>query len=1157
MPSPKELAIKVSVDYKDLDILTEKIGNIANVLQSKATLNIDVSQFKSALAELQSMAKGIKLPVNLDLKGSMAEGLKGFSTEGLQLKGVNEQLQVEIARLFQIRQLRNQITKEGGDKSNVNKQHAEQLKIIMDLIAKENNLTGISAENYKKIKQSIDQYYNALVKTGNLQGMLSKAQTSQQKPQLGYMWSGVNPFPAFQELGRMILPTGIYTQLSMIGMTFKRMIPDVGKLKEAWQGLGTAGQIGIGGMGIAAIGAVAGIAALVGAFMLLKKGIEEAYTIGKDWIKNFSEAQKASDILKMSLMRVGEYTPKTQREFDGLSKQLATMTGIDDDLIKKHLGVVTALSGSKDAAINVSKAVYGMSRLMGTDASQSAEMIGKALAKPEETLGRLSKLIPDLNKDELKNMSIEQQRAAVIEALNKKFATYADTTDLIGTKISVLENKYGDLKEALGEQLAEGAGRGLDYLTDLIVNIDTGQFESIGNSFSLLVDSTLAFTEALGGADVATVSFVGIITSILDSLTGLVAFYNGNKETLTMIARVMMPGFEAGYEVGTALEEYGRKQIDNLEEQKNAYNRLILEIKGYETSINDVDDAISASDEITDRSIEAANDLIQAYENEQTTSASLAEEKRNVANAIDLLTERQQNGISTTKEQADAIEEAKNKLQEYQNELDSISPESFASRMISGLSSVSTYIQDLVNDARNLKNEISNIDILPSGLPDDDPEVRRKKAEEALRKQSKGKASGSKESSGAGKGGGGGKAETLERKSLYDSFLDVYQNYLKEVSDLTNDNITYEETLAKTRYDKQKSDLDVQLQLGMISKKNYYKQLEELDEQQAFADKRLNDSKLEESTKNQKALKDMLIESEKAAGLERIALLKELQMSEQQIKDIETKQAKGENVTKTEADAVKKYNDLKKKQFETEKDINNRIRQENINQNNVNKQSNDKALEQRRQHIENLKQTYSAEIGLLKGFGDAYGKFFQDLFSQQEGAFKNLAKGMLNTLIDYLELELLGGNIAALIEAVITGGLSATQFGGLMLAGAMLEGLRGAVSGFAVGGVGDTEMLATVFEKNKKEAILPLTNPKAMADIRQAILGTNEPLFRQKNIMPIVSTNVNNIGDSASKTNEISININKPLMIADDKRMLEKTGKTLSKIIKKQERRYV
>ena len=78
-----------------------------------------------------------------------------------------------------------------------------------------------------------------------------------------------------------------------------------------------------------------------------------------------------------------------------------------------------------------------------------------------------------------------------------------------------------------------------------------------------------------------------------------------------------------------------------------------------------------------------------------------------------------------------------------------------------------------------------------------------------------------------------------------------------------------------------------------------------------------------------------------------------------------------------------------------------------------------------------------------------------------------------------------------------------------------------------------------------------------MADIRQAILGTNEPLFRQKNIMPIVSTNVNNIADSASKSHEVNVNINKPILISDDKRMLEKTGKTISKIIKKQERRYV
>ena len=144
-----------------------------------------------------------------------------------------------------------------------------------------------------------------------------------------------------------------------------------------------------------------------------------------------------------------------------------------------------------------------------------------------------------------------------------------------------------------------------------------------------------------------------------------------------------MPGFETGYELGNAIEQYGKQQIDNLEEQKNAYERLKMEITGYQDKVEDVEDAVSRSDEITDRSIETANQLIRAYENEQTTSANLAEEKQNVANAIDLLTQRQENGIETTKEKEDAIEEAKNKLQEYQNELDSISPESFASKIIS------------------------------------------------------------------------------------------------------------------------------------------------------------------------------------------------------------------------------------------------------------------------------------------------------------------------------------------------------------------------------------------------------------------------------------------------------------------------------------------
>lgn len=288
------------------------------------------------------------------------------------------------------------------------------------------------------------------------------------------------------------------------------------------------------GKGALAVG-VAGAAAVVGVGVALKGAWEAA-----------TESAKISGETERAIRTTGGAANVTADQVGDLAGTISELTGADDELIQGAANLMLTFTGVKnvvgegndvfDQSVGLS---LDMATALGSDASDAAIQLGKALNDPIKGITALSRSgvsFTEQQKDQIKTMvehgdTLGAQKVILAE-LAKEFGGAAEAA---GTPLDKLMLKIGNFQEAIGGVLIPVVDSAVTWL---------------GGKLTVAFDAlTPMFEEVVGGVQ----AFAGAWSNASDGITS-----SGFAGTMEEWAIKLRPAFDA---VARAVETaFGRIQ---------------------------------------------------------------------------------------------------------------------------------------------------------------------------------------------------------------------------------------------------------------------------------------------------------------------------------------------------------------------------------------------------------------------------------------------------------------------------------------------------------------------------------------------------------------------------------------------------------------------
>src|SRR5438128_3349008 len=247
---------------------------------------------------------------------------------------------------------------------------------------------------------------------------------------------------------------------------YQRGLHDVGRehgnfVRGSGRVKGAMGSLFIGGAGIAAGGV---------AFAGLAKGVLSANSA-------FEESEKIGAQTGAVIKSTGGAAGVTAEQVGALSTAISKKTAVDDEAVQSGANMLLTFTNVRNEAgkgndvfNQATQTLTDMSAALGTDMSQSAVGLGKALNDPIKgitALQRVGVTFTEQQKDQIKTM-VEHGRTAdaqklILHELNKEFGGSAEAQ---ATSTDRLKVTLGNLQETIGGALAPTLAKASDYVSD-------------------------------------------------------------------------------------------------------------------------------------------------------------------------------------------------------------------------------------------------------------------------------------------------------------------------------------------------------------------------------------------------------------------------------------------------------------------------------------------------------------------------------------------------------------------------------------------------------------------------------------------------------------------------------------------------------------------
>lgn len=166
---------------------------------------------------------------------------------------------------------------------------------------------------------------------------------------------------------------------------------------------------------------------------------KKMFDFAKAGFAELENAQKVTAQTEVTLRNLGTTSGTTMAEVDKLSIAMLNQSGVDDEVAKSAENVLLRLGATGDAFRRATQDSADLAAAMGTDMVSAAELLGKALAHPEQAARLLKPVIGGLT-------------AAQLELI-KNFQLVGDAAGAQGVIFDAVESKVSGSAEAYGKTL--------------------------------------------------------------------------------------------------------------------------------------------------------------------------------------------------------------------------------------------------------------------------------------------------------------------------------------------------------------------------------------------------------------------------------------------------------------------------------------------------------------------------------------------------------------------------------------------------------------------------------------------------------------------------------------------------------------------------------
>ncbi len=276
------------------------------------------------------------------------------------------------------------------------------------------------------------------------------------------------------------------------------------QMKGKFAGLGdTIGKVGTIAGGFLAANAV-------------QSGVQAVTGFIGDSVAAIKESIQVNAQLKAALESTGASAWTTADKVSDLAGSLEKHSLFEDEAILKgqnllltFTNVTDAVDGSSEIFSDASRIMVDMAQAMGTDASGSAIMLGKALNDPTQGISALTRVgvtFTDQQKEQIKAMQeagdMAGAQGVILNELNKEFGGSAQAASDAAGASERYKDKMNDLQEEIGtkmlpinEKLMEAKIALIDLLVTKVIPVLNDLAEKYWPSVSEAIGQVVAFVE--------------------------------------------------------------------------------------------------------------------------------------------------------------------------------------------------------------------------------------------------------------------------------------------------------------------------------------------------------------------------------------------------------------------------------------------------------------------------------------------------------------------------------------------------------------------------------------------------------------------------------------------------------------------------------------
>jgi hypothetical protein len=230
-----------------------------------------------------------------------------------------------------------------------------------------------------------------------------------------------------------------------LGRAVLYLVGDDSALGKTLKGVGSALKTGL----------AVGIGAVVAGTGLLIAGLFDA-------TKAAMEAELVQADLNAVLKSTGGIAGVTADAANELANSLSKVTMFEDDVILAGENMLLTFTNiGKDVFPMATQAMLDMAQKMGTDPTQAAIQLGKALNDPIAGISALSRVGVTFSEDQKKTIKALMDtgdtagaQKIILAELNKEFGGVAQAAGgTLQGQLTILQNQFGNVKESVGSAL--------------------------------------------------------------------------------------------------------------------------------------------------------------------------------------------------------------------------------------------------------------------------------------------------------------------------------------------------------------------------------------------------------------------------------------------------------------------------------------------------------------------------------------------------------------------------------------------------------------------------------------------------------------------------------------------------------------------------------